>query len=208
MGFYSRRILPYLLDLVMSDANFAQYRQELLADVEGEVLEIGFGTGLNLAYYPERIHKIVTVDANPGMLALAQKRIQASPVTVEQRLLSGENLTMPDNSFDSVVSTWTLCSIANVAQALKEIYRVLKPGGRFFFVEHGLSNEPKVQVWQNRLTPLQKIIADGCHLNRNIRQIVEDQFDTVTLKEFYADETPKFLGYLYKGVANKSVCQI
>jgi ubiquinone/menaquinone biosynthesis C-methylase UbiE len=111
---------------------------------------------------------------------------------------------MPDQTFDSVVSTWTLCSIANVEQALQEIYRVLKPGGRFFFVEHGLSNEPKVQVWQNRLNPVQKVIGDGCNLNRNIRELVEHQFGSVAIEEFYADKTPKILGYLYQGTAIKA----
>lgn len=204
MGFYSQRILPYLLDWSMSDSALAQYRREVLANVTGEVLEIGFGTGLNLSYYPESIHKLVAIDANSGVHALAQKRIQTSNITVDHRVLNGENLPMVDNTFDSVVSTWTLCSIAKVEQALQEIYRVLKPGGKFFFVEHGLSDEPQVQIWQNRLNPVQKVIADGCHLNRNIRQLVEKQFDTVTLKEFYAEKTPKFIGYLYQGIATKS----
>ena len=185
MGFYSQRILPYLFEWSLSDPTIAQYRREVLANVTGEVLEIGFGTGINLSYYPKSIQKLVAIDTNPGVRVLAQKRIQKSHI--------------------SVVSTWTLCSIANVEQALQEIYRVLKPGGKFFFVEHGLSNEPQVQVWQNRLTPIQKVIADGCHFNRNIRQIIEKQFDSVTLKEFYAEKTPKFVGYLYQGVATKTV---
>ncbi|PSB43430.1 SAM-dependent methyltransferase [Cyanosarcina cf. burmensis CCALA 770] len=205
MGFYSQRILPYLLDWSLSDPTMAQYRREVLANVTGEVLEIGFGTGLNLSYYPENIHKLVAIDANPGVHNLARKRIQKSHITVDNRVLNGENLPMADNTFDSVVSTWTLCSITKVEQALQEIYRVLKPGGKFFFVEHGLSNEPQVQVWQNRLNPIQKVIGDGCHLNRNIRQLIEKRFDTVTLKEFYAEKTPKFVGYLYQGVATKAV---
>lgn len=203
MGFYSQRIFPYLLDWSMSYQTLAQYRQNVLADVRGDVLEIGFGTGLNLSYYPEHIHKIVAIDANPGVHALAQKRVKACSITVDYRVLNGEQLPMPAQTFDSVVSTWTLCSIANVNQALKEIHRVLKPGGKFFFVEHGLSNEPNVQTWQHRLTPVQKIIADGCHLDRNIKQLVEAHFNTVTLEEFYADNTPKIVGYLYKGVATK-----
>ncbi|MHC5748887.1 MAG: class I SAM-dependent methyltransferase, partial [Nostoc sp.] len=117
MGLYSRVIFPRLLDWSLSLPKLAKYRQELLADVTGEVLEIGFGTGLNLAYYPYSIHKITTVDVNPGMNALANKRISDSDIIVEQLLLSSENLPMPDNTFDSVVSTWTLCSIANVQQA-------------------------------------------------------------------------------------------
>jgi ubiquinone/menaquinone biosynthesis C-methylase UbiE len=204
MGFYSQKILPYLLDWSLADPQIAQYRRSLLADVQGEVLEIGFGTGLNLAYYPEHIRKVVTVDPNPGVHALARKRIESSPITVEHRMLGSENLPMADHSFDSVVSTFTLCSIPAVEQALQEIYRVLRPGGRFFFVEHGLSQEPSIQVWQNRLTPLQKIIADGCHLNRNIRQLVEHQFGSVTLEAFYGEGLPKVFGYLYKGVATKS----
>jgi ubiquinone/menaquinone biosynthesis C-methylase UbiE len=203
MGFYSQRILPYLIDWSLSDSSLAKYRQEVLAGVKGEVLEIGFGTGLNLSYYPEDIHKIITVDDNPGVQRLAQKRIRASSITVDHRVLNGENLPMADNTFDSVVSTWTLCSIENVEQALKEIYRVLKPEGKFFFVEHGLSNEPEIQVWQNRLTPLQKRIAGGCHFNRNIRQLIESQFDIVSLEEFYTEKTPKIMGYFYKGVATK-----
>ncbi|MFQ4145268.1 class I SAM-dependent methyltransferase [Chlorogloeopsis sp. ULAP02] len=203
MGFYSQRILPYLLDWSLSDSSLAKYRQEVLAGVKGEVLEIGFGTGLNLSYYPEHIHKIITVDVNPGIHGLAQKRIQTSSITVDHKVLNGENLPMTDHTFDSVVSTWTLCSIENVEQALREIYRVLKPGGKFFFVDHGLSHEPEVQVWQNRLTPLQKRIAGGCHFNRNIRQLIESQFDIVSLEEFYAEKTPKIMGYFYKGVATK-----
>lgn len=204
MGFYSRNIFPYLLDWAMSDANYAEYRRQVLANVTGDVLEIGFGTGLNLSYYPESVHKLVAIDANPGVHKLAQKRLQDTSITVDHRVLNGENLPMPDQSFDSVVSTWTLCSIAHVEQALKEIYRVLKPGGRFHFIEHGLSREPDVQTWQNRLNPIQKVIADGCHLNRNIRQLVEAQFDTVTIEEFYAEKEPKFIGYLYQGTATKT----
>jgi ubiquinone/menaquinone biosynthesis C-methylase UbiE len=203
MGLYSRVIFPRLLDWSLSLPNLAKYRQELLADVTGEVLEIGFGTGLNLAYYPYSIHKITTVDVNPGMNALANKRISDSGIIVEQLLLSSENLPMPDNTFDSVVSTWTLCSIANVQQALQEVYRVLKPGGRFFFVEHGLSDKPSVQVWQHRLTPIQKVVADGCHLNRDIQKLVEQHFDHVELKQFTPENFSDLIAHLYLGCAMK-----
>ncbi|MCC5662018.1 class I SAM-dependent methyltransferase [Nostoc sp. XA010] len=203
MGLYSRVIFPRLLDWSLSLPNLAKYRQALLADVTGEVLEIGFGTGLNLAYYPYSIHKITTVDVNPGMNALANKRISDSGIIVEQLLLSSENLPMPDNTFDSVVSTWTLCSIANVQQALQEVYRVLKPGGRFFFVEHGLSDKPSVQVWQHRLTPIQKVVADGCHLNRDIQKLVEQHFDHVELKQFTPENFSDLMAHLYLGCATK-----
>lgn len=203
MGFYSQVIAPRLLDWGMSDPSLALYRREVLSDVQGEVLEIGFGTGINLSYYPEHLQQLVTVDANPGMNALAQKRIESSNIRVDNRVLNGENLPMADNTFDCVVSTWTLCSIANVEQALKEIYRVLKPGGRFFFIEHGLSDDPKVQVWQNRLNPINKAIAVGCNLNRNIKELVEAQFNNVTVEQFYAPKSPKIGGYMYKGIASK-----
>lgn len=203
MGFYSQVIFPRMLDMAMSSPILADYRQQVLADVEGSVLEIGFGSGINLSYYPDHLAQLVTVDANAGINKLAQKRIAASSIQIDNRVLNGENLPMADHSFDCVVSTWTLCSIAHVEQALKEIHRVLKPGGRFYFVEHGLSDDPKVQVWQNRLNPLQNVIADGCNLNRDIYQLIADQFNTVTLKRFYMPKTPKFVGYLYQGVAVK-----
>lgn len=203
MGLYNDRILPYLIELSMADAILGSYRREVLADVSGDVLEIGFGTGLNLPYYPDQVRQIVTVDPNPGVHRLAQQRIDASPITVDHRMLSGEALPMADHSFDSVVSTFTLCSIPKIEQALAEIYRVLRPGGRFFFVEHGLSDEPSVQVWQHRLTPLQKRIAGGCHFDRDMGQLIEQQFDQVELEAAYAHKVPKFAGYFYRGVAVK-----
>ncbi|MBE9156057.1 class I SAM-dependent methyltransferase [Nodosilinea sp. LEGE 06152] len=205
MGLYNERILPYLIDLSMTGSTLERYRRDVLAEVSGEVLEIGFGTGLNLPYYPDRVRQIVTVDPSPGVHHLAQKRIKASPITVDHRMLSGEALPMADGTFDSVVSTFTLCSIPDIEQALAEIHRVLKPGGRFFFVEHGLSPEPGIQTWQNRLTPLQKRIAGGCHINRNMRQLIEQQFDQVELDAGYAEKIPKVAGYFYQGVATK--CQ-
>ncbi len=203
MGFYSERILPYLLDRSLSNPIFAQYRREVLAHVQGEVLEIGFGTGINLAYYPATIRRLVTVDTNPGVHKLAQQRIQRSPIPVEHQVLNGEHLPMPDATFDSVVSTFTLCSIGDADQALREIYRVLKPGGRYFFIEHGLSNEAKIQSWQHRLTPIQKLVAGGCHLNRNIRHLVSAHFDTLQINEGYAKSLPKLAAYLYWGMAAK-----
>jgi ubiquinone/menaquinone biosynthesis C-methylase UbiE len=186
----------------MSAPALAQCRQKLLADVRGDVLEIGFGTGLNLPYYPPHIHHLTAVDINPGMPALAQKRLRTSPITVDYRILNGEVLPMRDHTFDSVVSTWTLCSIANVTQALQEIRRVLKPEGRFLFIEHGLSDAPRVQRWQHRLNPLQKLLADGCHLDRNMRALIEaQQFHFLALRQFYLDNTPKTHGYTYQGLA-------
>ncbi|MDJ0658985.1 MAG: class I SAM-dependent methyltransferase [Crocosphaera sp.] len=204
MGFYSDIIFPWGIDLMMSGSPFSDYRKALLKDISGDVLEIGFGTGLNLAYYPETVTKLTVIDPNQGMNRYAKKRIESSVIPVENKVLGGENLPMNDNSFDAVVSTWTLCSIPQIEQALSEIYRVLKPGEKFYFIEHGLSNEANIQVWQNRLTPLQKIIADGCHLNRNMKQLIETQFNQVQIEEFYASDIPKIAGYMYRGVAIKN----
>ncbi len=205
MGFYSRVIAPYLIEWICADQSLTQYRQQVLSEVSGEVLEIGFGTGLNLPHYPENIKKITTIDPNPHLNKLAEKKIKNSNITVDNRLLSSEDLPFLDNNFDSIVSTWTLCSIAKIERAISELYRVLKPDGKFYFIEHGLSSEPNIQVWQNRLTPIQKIIGDGCHLNRNIKKIVEHKFQILTREEFYLKNTPKFMGYFYKGIATKPI---
>lgn len=188
----------------MSSESLAHYRQQLLADVSGEILEIGFGTGLNLAFYPRSVSKITTIDSNSGMNKLAQFRINTSKIAVDNRVLNGENIPMADASFDSIVCTWTLCSIANIESAISEIYRLLRSGGKFLFIEHGISPDTKVKSWQNRLTPIQKIIADGCHLNRDIKKIVSMKFENVTTEQFYAPKLPKILGYMYKGIAIKS----
>ena len=203
MGFYSNLVIPYCIEWAMSSSDLEQYRQQLLANVSGEILEIGFGTGLNLPYYPETVTKITTVDPNPGMKKLARSRIANSRITVDYKVLNGESLPMENNRFDSIVCTWTLCSIPSVKQAIGEVHRLLKPGGKFFFIEHGLSKDASIQFWQNCLTPLQKVIADGCHLNRQISDLVGLQFSDVTTEQFYAPELPKVIGYMYQGVAVK-----
>ena len=203
MGVYSRVIFPRLLELSMSSESMTGYRQQLLAEVSGDVLEVGFGTGLNLPHYPKGVSSLTTVEPNQGMGAIAQKRIEASPIKVTTTLLNGEDLALLDESFDNIVCTWTLCSIPNVKKALSEAYRVLKPGGKFFFIEHGLSSEQSIQTWQNRITPIQRIVADGCHLNRKIDELVSEVFDQVTVEEFYADDLPKIMGYFYRGTATK-----
>ena len=128
MGFYTRLIFPRLCDWVMRQPRLGELRRDLLSRVEGEILEIGFGTGLNLSHYPERVKKVTAVDPNPGMNAMAQKRLKSSPVIVDYKVLRAERIPVADATFDSVVSSWTLCSIPDVDQALKEIHRLLKPG--------------------------------------------------------------------------------
>jgi len=204
MGIYDRWILPRLLEWSMTGEPFAQYRQQVLATVAGDVLEIGFGTGLNLAYYPDTVTSLTVIEPNPGMGAIAAPRLAATDLPVNSLPLRGESLDLPDNTFDYVVSTWTLCSIAGLDQALQEIHRVLKPGGQFVFIEHGLSPDPQVQTWQQRLTPLQKRIADGCHFDRAIADLIQPHFSSLTVDTFYAEGMPKVGGYFYRGVAVKT----
>ncbi|MEL6901995.1 MAG: class I SAM-dependent methyltransferase [Cyanobacteria bacterium J06606_4] len=204
MNIYSQFIFPRLLELTMSSESMTSYRQQLLSKVSGDVLEIGFGTGLNLPHYPDAVTSLTAIDPNEGMNAIALKRIEASNLPLQTRTLSGESLPIENNRFDNVVCTWTLCSIPNAKQALSEAYRVLKPGGKFFFVEHGLSDEPGIQTWQNRLTPVQRVIADGCHLNRRIDQLVGEVFDSVEVETFYASKLPKVMGYFYLGTGLKA----
>ena len=204
MGFYSQVIFPRLCDFLMDRPFLAKHRQQLLAAVYGEVLEIGFGTGLNLPHYPAQVGKITTVDPNAGMHRLAQRRVRRSKVEVDRRVLSGERLPFEGDRFDCVVSTFTLCSIGDVGQALGEVYRVLRPSGRFLFLEHGLSPEPNVQKWQRRLNWLEKRLADGCHLDRNMKELVAARpFSSVEVEEFYLERTPRTHGYLYRGSASK-----
>ena len=202
MSIYSRHVFPHLLDWLMSQPAFTAAREELLASVTGEVLEIGFGTGLNLDHYPGTVSSLTTVDVNPGVHRLAQKRLENARMPVKFALVSGENLPMPAASFDAVVSTWTLCSIPDVESALLEIRRVLKPGGRFYFVEHGLSPDPATAKWQHRLTPLQKIIADGCHLNRDhLALIASAGMKIIEKKQFMAEGLPAVGAFMTLGVA-------
>jgi len=204
VGFYSRVIFPRLCDLLLNRPLVARHRRDLLAHASGEVLEIGFGTGLNLPHYPAHVRKIVTVDPNLGMQRLAQRRVRQTEIRVDQRVGSSESLPFADSSFDCVVSTFTLCSIDDVGRALGEVYRVLKPGGRFLFLEHGLSPEPSVQRWQRRLNWLEMRLADGCRLDRDIRALVAAQpFASLTIDEFYLEKTPKTHGRIYRGIARK-----
>jgi ubiquinone/menaquinone biosynthesis C-methylase UbiE len=204
VGFYSQSVFPRLCDILLGRPFVAEHRRKLLAHADGDVLEIGFGTGLNLPHYPGRVCKISTVDPNVGMHRLAQKRIRQSGIEVDQHVLSGEQLPFGDGAFDSVVSTFTLCSIGNVGQAVAEVYRVLKQGGRFLFLEHGLSPEPGVRRWQRRLNWLEQRLGDGCRLDRNIRALVAAQpFSSLEVEEFYLEKTPRTHGYVYRGMATK-----
>jgi ubiquinone/menaquinone biosynthesis C-methylase UbiE len=204
MGLYSRVLFPWLCDLLLDQAWLAEQRQRLLVGADGRILEIGFGTGLNLPYYPTHVHQITAVDPNPGMSKRARRRSAQTGIAVEQHTVSGEHLPFAQGEFDCIVSTLTLCSIEDVRQALAEVYRVLRPGGRFLFLEHGLSPDRAVQKWQHRLNWLEQRLADGCRLDRNIRGLVTEQpFASVELDEFYLPPLPRTHGYMYRGMALK-----
>lgn len=193
------------MDMVMSNGQMSKVRAAVLSGVSGDVFEIGFGTGLNLAHYPPHVKKLTTADPNAGMRSLAQKRIKKSGITVNHHTVSGEGLPLEDESFDCVVCTWTLCSIPNVEQALREMHRILRPHGKFFFVEHGLAEDERIRRWQHRLNPLNKIIGDGCHLNRNMRELISSQrFKFEKIENYFLPRVPKISGYLYQGVATKA----
>jgi ubiquinone/menaquinone biosynthesis C-methylase UbiE len=202
VGFYSQVIFPRLCDFLLNTPLISQHRRELLDHATGNILEIGFGTGLNLAHYPAHVRKLTTVDPNVGMHRLAQKRMKKTDIEVDQRVVSSERLPFEDASFDSVISTFTLCSIEDVVGALAEIYRVLRPGGRFLFLEHGLCPEPNIQKWQRRLNWLEMRLGDGCRLDRNIEQLVNRQaFSSVEIEKFYMEKSPKTHGYMFRGIA-------
>jgi ubiquinone/menaquinone biosynthesis C-methylase UbiE len=204
VGFYAQVIVPLLCDFGLDRPFVARYRRELLAHASGTILEIGFGTGLNLPCCPPHVRKVTTVDPNVGMYRRARRRIKQSRIEVDRRLLGGERLPFEDATFDCAVSNFTLCSIEQVDQAVREVYRVLKPGGKLLLLEHGLSPDPKVQKWQRRLNWLQMRLAGGCHLDRDMRALVTAQpFVSVQMDEFYIEKTPKTHGYMYRGVATK-----
>jgi ubiquinone/menaquinone biosynthesis C-methylase UbiE len=204
MTFYSRIVFPRLCDFFLDRPFVAEQRRRLLAHADGRILEIGLGTGLNLACYPAPVRRITAVDPNPGMTRRARQRSARAGVAVDLRPVGGEHLPMGDGAFDCVVSTLTLCSIDGVDQALREVCRVLRPGGRFLFLEHGLSPDPGVRRWQRRLNWLEMHLADGCRLDRDIRALVTAQpFAAVEMEASYLAGLPRTHGYLYRGIATR-----
>jgi ubiquinone/menaquinone biosynthesis C-methylase UbiE len=204
MGFYSNVIIPFFYDYSMDSKKINEGRKSILSKItEEEILEIGFGTGINLKFYPPNIKKIIGVDANGGMLQQAHKKINEK-IEIELIHQSSESLPFPDNSISAVASTYTLCSIKEINAALKEIYRVLKPGGKYYFLEHGLADNPKTQKWQQRLNRVQNIWADGCNLNRDMKSLITNAgLKIIDLKNYYMKRDPKIVGYMYEGIAVK-----
>jgi len=203
MGFYSNYIFPRLLDWSLGASEFGKYRRRALEPARGETLEIGFGTGLNLPYYPEAVTELTVIDSENMLEDRVERRIAACPIPVTKMRLDAQGrLPFGDHTFDTVVTTLTLCSIADIAPALAEIRRVLNPDGRFVFFEHGRSDDPKVARRQDRFNPIQRIIGAGCNMNRRIDELIETAgFEITTLDRFLLPKTPRLLAEMYRGVA-------
>lgn len=204
-GWYSRRVFPRLVHWSMRQAGFVPLRQSLIAKASGVVLEIGFGTGANFSYYPSRIDSLTAIDPNPGMIPLVRSLQAEAVIPVHLALALAEALPFPSASFDTVVSTMTLCSVPQLSKTLQELLRVVRPGGRLLFLEHGQSPDRSVRRWQDGLTPAWKHLGDGCHLNRPIVQMIQAQGWTVSaLENFYLPGVPKPFAYFSQGMAVKA----
>lgn len=202
MGVYGDHVLPRIIDVACGLQANDRLRERVCDGLEGDVVEIGFGSGLNVPFYPGTVGRVAAIEPADTGWKLAQKRVQASNVPVERSGLDGQQLPFPDDSFDAALSTWTLCTIPDVATALSEVRRVLKPGGTMHFVEHGLAPDENVCRWQHRLEPVQKRLFGGCHLTRPVAKMLTGAGFTITdIDVFYEEKTPKFVGANSLGVA-------
>jgi len=188
----------------MRQKQLTKYRRTVVAAARGRVLEIGVGSGLNFPLYGKEVEFVYGIDPSPRLLAIARRRVLASPVPVELLLGSATAIPLTDAAVDTVVMTWTLCSIPDPLAALREMRRVLKPNGNLCFVEHGLSPEPSIEHWQHRITPTWRRIAGGCHLDRKIDELIRlAGFDLKSLQVEYAPG-PRTMSYMYEGCACRS----
>jgi ubiquinone/menaquinone biosynthesis C-methylase UbiE len=201
MGFYQDQVVPLLINLTMRRRDLAAYRSRVVPSADGRVLEIGIGSGLNLPFYSRNVKDLIGLDPSPKLLSMVRQNLP--PDTLSPELIEGsaEAIPLENRSIDTVVTTWTLCSIPDAALAVREMRRVLRPTGRLVFIEHGRAAEPNVRWWQDRLTPAWKRLGGGCHLNRPIQKLIEDggfQFDR--LETGYM-RGPKPLTFMYEGSA-------
>ena len=202
MGFYATHIVPRIIDKACGIKTAGPHRERVCSGLAGDVVEIGFGTGHNVPYYPEAIDEVAAVDPSELGWRLAAQRVAGSRTPIRRAGLDGERLPFDDDSFDCALSTWTMCSIPDLPVALAELRRVLKTGGTLHFVEHGLAPEEKVRRMQRRLEPLNKRAFGGCHLTRPIVDLIDDAgFEIKELDQFYEKGAPKFAGWDSLGVA-------
>ena len=204
MGFYDKYVLPRVIDLAMRNKDVTRLRAIWVPQARGEVLEVGIGSGLNLPFYSPDVRHVYGVDPSLELQRIARKRADGQRAVEFLSQPADDPLPLADGSMDSVVSTWTLCSIPNALRALQEMRRILRPDGRFIFVEHGRSPLPGVAKWQDRLTPMWNHIAGGCHLNRRMDELIETAgFHITELKTEYLPG-PRPMTYTYQGVAQKA----
>lgn len=203
MSFYSKYILPWLIDLGMRNKETARLRAEWVPHARGEVLEVGIGSGLNLAFYSQQVRRVYGVDPSAELQHMARKRTAGRPLNVQFLSQSAEKpLPLPERSIDTVVMTWTLCSIPDPLTALEQMKRVLKTDGRLIFVEHGRAPDARVVAWQDRLDPLWSRIGGGCHLNRKVDELlVRAGFQIDELRTTYLPG-PRPMTYTYQGFAH------
>ncbi len=201
MGPYDRWIVPRLTHLVMRSPRLAAYRQRAVARARGEVLEIGIGSGLNLPFYRHGVRRVLGVEPSLPLARLAREGARGLPVPLDVVIGTAEALPMPDASVDTVVTTWSLCSIPDPLKALREARRVLKGEGELIFIEHGRAPEPNVARWQDRLTPLWRRCAGGCHLNRPVDALVRDAGFAIQKLDAGYMGAPRFLAFMYEGIA-------
>jgi ubiquinone/menaquinone biosynthesis C-methylase UbiE len=205
LRFYHHYVFPYVLDLAMSSRLLCKPRDRALAPARGRILEIGFGTGRNLGHYPASVRRIEAIDPDLDLDRVSLSRISRAAIEVDFHHLDAEHLPFEDARFDTIVSTFTLCSIPDVVHALGEVRRVLKPGGQFLFLEHGRSPDQSVARWQNRLNRAWKPVWGGCNLNRPMRELIADSgLEIGPVQNYYLKHAPRFVGYMTEGVARRA----
>jgi ubiquinone/menaquinone biosynthesis C-methylase UbiE len=197
MGIYREQILPRFIDKALGSEGIAKHRRDVAAGLSGEIVEIGFGSGLNMPEYPPEVTKVFAVEPATVGRKLAAERVAASPIEVDYIGLDGRDLPLGDDSCDGALSTFTLCTIPDEAAALSELVRVVKPGGRIHLLEHGRARDDDVHKWQQRLNPIQRRVGDGCHLDRDHTALVEAAgLEIEDAREWYA-KGPKPMSAFY-----------
>ncbi len=204
MGFYTDIILPKLCDLVMRNKQLVPFRARVVGAAEGRVLEIGVGSGVNLPFYRPAVREVLALEPTPELLKMARNSSHVTSMPITFLEASAEAIPLDKHSIDSIVTTWTLCSIPQGVTALAEMRRVLRPGGKLLFAEHGLSPDKGVRRWQDRLTPPWRYISGGCHLNRPIRSMIEGAGFRIDHIETGYMAGPKPMTFMYEGSASPS----